>query len=170
MTQEAGGRERGWDQGTGSARGEGRALREGTALRSGGRAVPSDSRNSGSRGECGPWRIPQEVLGSCERAKSGPVWTQDAAPELRCRRLPRDSVLSPFLPSHAFFLRSLGPEASPTVACDPPRPGQSLPPPPPTREGSVSALASLGARQRRLSPEGMVGGPGGDVVPSRLWA
>lgn len=106
--------------GDGQRTGEGRALREGTALRSGGRAVPSDSRNSESRGECGPWRIPQEVLGSCERAKSGPVWTQDAAPELRCRRLPRDSVLSPFLPSHAFFLRSLGPEASPTVACDPP--------------------------------------------------
>lgn len=52
--------------------------------------------------------------------RSGPAWTQDAAHELRCRRLPRDSVLSPFLPSHAFFLRSLGPEASPTVACDPP--------------------------------------------------
>ena len=82
-----------------------------------------------------------------------------------------ERVPSPFLPSYSRFLRSSGPEASPTVAHDPPTlPHRAFCHRLRLGEASVSALASLGAPQRPLSPEGIVRGLGGDMVPSCPWA
>ena len=91
--------------------------------------------------------------------------------------LPCEHLFSPFLPAQGFFLRSLGPEASPSVACDHLRCGAETPTPPqppvlPPVWGGCCVCSGpfQGASQRLLSPEGNVRGLGGDAVPFCLWA
>lgn len=91
--------------------------------------------------------------------------------------LPYECLFSPFLPAQGFFLRSLGPEASPSVACDRLHCGAETPTPPqppvlPPVWGGCCVCSGpfQGASQRLLSPEGNVRGLGGDVVPFCLWA